>query len=101
MTSVFVCQVCGWKDIDAERKNSALEKIGETIDALKQEVLCEFRQMRYIAKDGGWFDTGTEAILIDDYGFGSGLFRGTKNGQPDEEVCAMDEFEVENCKAAK
>ena len=54
--------------------------------------------MYYISKEGGWFDVGTEAILIDDYGEegfpGCGLFRGIKNGHLDEEICTMDEFVI-------
>ena len=54
---------------------------------------------RYISR-GEWFDKGTEAILLDDYrtwGSGElqvGLFRGVKDGKPDEEVCTFDEFET-------
>ena len=50
--------------------------------------------MAYIAKPDTWFDVGTDAILIDDYRpqIDSGLFRGIKDGHPDEEVCGFDEF---------
>jgi len=52
--------------------------------------------VRYISL-GEWFDKGTEAELVDDYRpkMGAGLFRGIRNGKPDEEVCTFDEFEVD------
>lgn len=58
----------------------------------------------YIAKPDGWFDTGTEVKLIDDYrnndsmfyhkSLNAGLFEGFRNGLLDQEVCDFDEFEV-------
>ena len=51
---------------------------------------------RYFSR-GEWFDKGTECWLIDDYrgeGLPSGLFLGTRNSKPDEEVCTFDEFEI-------
>ena len=51
---------------------------------------------RYIS-NGEWFDEGTEAKVIGKP-FGttpeSGLFLGTRNGKPDEEVCGFDEFTI-------
>jgi len=57
---------------------------------------------KYISKKDEWFDEGTEVELIDDYRMSksvlsrcnAGLFRGTKNGKIDEEVCEFDEFDV-------
>lgn len=57
--------------------------------------------VKYISK-GEWFDKGTEAILIDDYGYNAqfnnrvGLFEGIRNGKLDEEVCEVKEFEMWN-----
>jgi len=50
----------------------------------------------FIAKENTWFDAGTCAELIDDYGigYGYGLFRGLKDGKIDEEACRFDEFDV-------
>ena len=52
--------------------------------------------MKYIAKEDSWFDTGTRAILMDDYRpeVDTGLFLGRRHGKLDEEVCAFDEFEI-------
>jgi hypothetical protein len=59
------------------------------------DVVIAAGTIKYISK-GEWFDTDTEAVLIDDYrpnnGPNSGLFRGYRNGQIDEEVCSFDEF---------
>jgi hypothetical protein len=64
--------------------------------------------MKYIAKPDTWFDGGSEAILIDDYGheLPFGLFEGwrtcdnplsenRKLGEKyrDQEDCGFDEFE--------
>ena len=59
--------------------------------------------MRYIAKKDTWFDEGTEVKLIFDYRKVKrhpddddwGLFSGIRDGRPDEEVCSLDEFDVE------
>lgn len=58
--------------------------------------------MIYKAKPDTWFDEGTTVELIDDYRDGrtdtpfgtSGLFRGYKNGNLDEEICFFEEFEI-------
>lgn len=44
-----------------------------------------------------WFDEGTEVELVDDYrpDLASGLFRGLRHGQRDEEICRFDEFREE------
>jgi hypothetical protein len=50
----------------------------------------------YVAKLDTWFDKGTGATLVDDYrlvGLNTGLFRGIRDGQIDEEVCQFDEFD--------
>lgn len=63
--------------------------------------------MKYIAKKNTWFDEGTEAVPIsefieayDDINMTKrndfALFRGTRNGNPDEETCPLDEFEIIN-----
>jgi len=59
---------------------------------------------RYFAKPDTWFDAGTEAELLgeplyvcfDDDGkeMWAGLFSGTKDGKPDEEICTSDEFDI-------
>ena len=53
--------------------------------------------MKYISK-GEWFDKGTEAELLIDFGLNwnptCGLFSGIKDGHEDEETCTFDEFEV-------
>lgn len=49
----------------------------------------------YFVECHGWFDTNSEAFLIDDYrpqGMNSGLFSGVKDGKKDEEICCFDEF---------
>ncbi len=61
--------------------------------------------MKYIAKADTWFDEGTEAIPIidfvdayDDWEMTKlnpfSLFRGIRNGEVDEEICTIDEFEA-------
>lgn len=51
----------------------------------------------YIAKANTWFDAGTVAIKRTE-NFGStpdsALFIGSRRGEPDEEVCEIDEFDV-------
>lgn len=49
--------------------------------------------MKLIAKSDTWFDKGTEVELLQEITSLSGLFLGTRNGKPDEEVCRYDEFE--------
>jgi hypothetical protein len=50
--------------------------------------------VRYVAREGSWFDAGTEALLICEVVPGqSALFRGVRHGRPDDEVCGLDEFE--------
>ena len=55
--------------------------------------------VKYISK-GEWFDKGTEAKLIDDYGYNEqfnnqiGLFEGIHDGKLDEEECEVKEFEM-------
>ena len=51
----------------------------------------------YVAKPETWFDAGTVAVLVDDYrpNMEAGLFCGIRDGQIDEEVCAFEEFYVE------
>ena len=48
---------------------------------------------KYISK-GDWFDRGTEAIFICAADNGWALFSGIQDGKPDEEVCALDEFDI-------
>ncbi len=49
----------------------------------------------YFAKKDSWFDEGSEAKLIAIiYKTTSGLFRGIKNGEEDEEICTFDEFDI-------
>ncbi len=54
---------------------------------------------RYVSK-GEWFDEGTEATLLPGtlytHGGGEffGLFEGLRNGEADQEVCCLDEFDV-------
>ena len=62
---------------------------------------------KFISK-GEWFDKGTEAKLICQYGwkYGTspdgkwegecevGIFEGIKNGELDEEGCTFDEFDI-------
>ena len=55
--------------------------------------------MKYIS-DGTWFDKETEVTLIDALtlyadGDESGLFRGIKDGELDEEICLLSEFTIE------
>ena len=54
--------------------------------------------MKYIS-DGTWFDKGTEAELLGALaefpdGDKSGLFKGLRNGEWDEELCLFSEFEI-------
>jgi len=61
---------------------------------------------RYVGKEGGWFKTGTEVLLVEDCEQAGGLFRGTRisEGPPelhdvgeeyvDEEVCGWHEVEL-------
>ena len=51
---------------------------------------------KFIAKPDTWYDEGTEAKLLADYGPEStgGLFIGIKDGVEDEEGCSFDEFEI-------
>jgi len=51
---------------------------------------------RYIAKPDTWFDEGTESHLLFEVGGEPpcGLFRGTRKGEIDEEVCNFEEFET-------
>jgi hypothetical protein len=49
---------------------------------------------RYIVKRGEWFDEGTEAFLLGVIHDGMGLFKGTRTGMDDEELCHVSEFEV-------
>jgi hypothetical protein len=52
----------------------------------------------YVAKEGTWFDKGTEARLLESLGNNSpcGLFRGRRSGKTDEEVCRFDDFEIKD-----
>ena len=62
-----------------------------------------------IAKKNTWFKYGTQVFVVDDYGDGTGLFRGIRICQnadvemgyidravgeeyPDEKICSFDEF---------
>lgn len=64
-------------------------------------------QIKYIAKPNTWFDEGTEAIPVSDFcvAFDDlemtkrndfAIFLGYRFGQPDEEICTLDEFEIIN-----
>ena len=53
--------------------------------------------------DGTWFDLNTEATIIgalsptwdeEDNLVGLALFKGIRQGKPDEEVCSLSEFDV-------
>ena len=58
--------------------------------------------MRFIAKPDTWFDAGTQASLLCYVIDGrTALFEGIRDGQPDEEVCGLDEFEVIDDDTAK
>jgi len=48
--------------------------------------------MSFTAKPETWFDEGTEAWQVGEPFHGAALFAGTKDGKPDEEICALDEF---------
>lgn len=54
--------------------------------------------MKKYISDGTWFDKGTEAKIIGEpYGdehMVSGLFEGIRNGDIDQEVCLLEEFEI-------
>ena len=56
--------------------------------------LCIPQECRllYVALPDTWFDVGTRAEMLDDYGDGMGLFLGIKDGAYDEEICRLDEF---------
>ena len=52
---------------------------------------------KYIAKPDTWFDAGTKAKLLTDFGPqwpDLGLFEGLRDGKPDEEDCRFDEFDI-------
>ena len=53
---------------------------------------------KYIAKPDTWFDEGTEVFLYEDTICGTYpeqvLAKGIHNGDIDEELCLMDEFEI-------
>jgi hypothetical protein len=63
--------------------------------------------IKYISK-GEWFDKGTEAKLLCQYIFkygtspdgkwegpeSAGIFEGIRSGEPDEEGCGFDEFNI-------
>ena len=49
---------------------------------------------KYIAKSDTWFDEGTEAKLLGELINEVGLFRGIHNGEEDEELCPLEEFNV-------
>lgn len=58
-------------------------------------------KFKYFAKKDTWYDEGTEAFLLCLYNEGTlndpkhgGLWKGTKNGKPDEEGCGFDEFKI-------
>ena len=53
-------------------------------------------KMKVYISDGTWFDKGTEAKLIGNVTESSGIFKGIKDGSPDEEVCGFDEFHIED-----
>ena len=51
---------------------------------------------RYIAKATCWFDTGTEADLIEDYrpDVQAGVFFGMKDGKLAHQICNFQEFKI-------
>jgi len=62
--------------------------------------------MKYIAKPNTWFDEGTEAFpasgcweAYNELGLinivRAAVFSGIKNGNPDEEICSEDEFDIQ------
>lgn len=69
-----------------------------------EDILSDLLTLRFIS-NGEWFDKNTEAKLICLTGTGrinspsgprsaSGLFRGYKDGELDEETCCLTEFEI-------
>jgi len=50
--------------------------------------------IKYISKEEGWYDTGTESTLLFEITDGLGMFKGIKDGELDEEPCSYDEFEI-------
>ena len=49
---------------------------------------------KYIAKKDTWFDAGTEAELIGEVWNECALFSGIHNGEKDEELCQLEEFNI-------
>jgi len=47
----------------------------------------------YITKKTSYFDENTICILKEDFGNGTGLFLGYKNGEVELQVCNFNEFE--------
>ncbi len=68
-------------------------------------IVMEGVMKKYITKSDRWFDVGTEAVPITEFweefkdwemtqSVMAAIFRGIRNGEPDEESCLADEFEV-------
>jgi hypothetical protein len=69
------------------------------------EKMMSYWGRQIIAKKNTWFKYGTQVFVVDDYGDGTGLFRGIRVCQNpdaenhtlgeeygDEEICSFDEF---------
>jgi hypothetical protein len=57
------------------------------------------KKIKYIAKPDTWYDEGTEAVPVTSIwnvneNDQAAVFLGTKDGNPDEEMCCLDEFEI-------
>ena len=54
-------------------------------------------KLKYIAKPDTWFDANSEIELVGDMrneGFNMAIFRGYRNGEPDEKLYSWDEVEI-------
>lgn len=106
--SIFTPSGSGKKKLHPRFMDPRIEDWGQTIAFGEYEASVDFiLETKYVAKPDTWYDEGTSVKLIDDYGNGTGLFRGVRTcknpasegknkkvGQKylDEEVCLFEEF---------